>query len=179
MMPVDEQGNVYIRSLGIVPQDPDSVYARYFPTPQQQAMLKYLYVISPQGTISMRELTYGYPGGIFNLLLSVTPMSADNGIVYAVNSTGAMDTETFSWMWREDRLNPDRLMAYDAESGAELWNFTVPAADKHFVMLNMDTIKDALPGYTPEIVDGIKQAETRHGWRPDLPFLYHYFNLKL
>jgi predicted transcriptional regulator/outer membrane protein assembly factor BamB len=167
MMPVDEQGYIYFRSLGIIPQNPDDVFGSYFPTPRP-VLPEYLYVISPEGSVSRREWTYESSG-----LVSLVPVTADNGIIYTVNSTGAIDEDTFNWMVREDRLNPDRLVAFDAKSGTELWNFTVPAADKHLVTLNAGNLDDALPGYTREMVDQLLTKESHQGWRPGLPVSFY------
>jgi predicted transcriptional regulator/outer membrane protein assembly factor BamB len=167
LMPGDEQGNIYFRSLGIIPQNPDDLFGRFFPTPQP-VMPEYLYVISPEGTVSRQEWAYG-PSGV----VSLVPVTADNGIIYTVNSTGAINDETFKWMIREDRLNPDRLMAVDAKSGMELWNFTVPAADKHLVVLNAGNLGHALPGFTPDTVDELMKRESRQGWRPGLPISFY------
>jgi predicted transcriptional regulator/outer membrane protein assembly factor BamB len=172
MMPVDGQGNIYFRSHGVVPQNPDDIFGSYFPTPQPE-MLEYLYIISPQGTVSKREWTYGNNGAIFDPRFLQAPVAADNGIVFTVNTTGAMDSEAFTWMVREDRLNPDRLMALDISSGTELWNFTVPAADKRLVVLNTGNLDQALPGYTPEMVDDLMRWESRQGWRPGLPVTFY------
>jgi predicted transcriptional regulator len=172
-MPVDASGNVYVRSIGIESEIPGVDFWSFVWAHEPLMIPEYLYVISPQGNVSLQQWTYGAYGSIYNRFVSLSPLAADNGIVYAVNSTGDMDTETFDWMLRERRLNPDRLMALDAKSGAELWNFTVPAADKSVIRLNAGNLDEALSGYSQETVDQIMAAESRVGWNPDLPYFFY------
>ncbi|HEY3273282.1 MAG TPA: winged helix-turn-helix transcriptional regulator, partial [Methanocella sp.] len=172
-MPVDASGNVYIRNLGARPQILELNFESFVQAPEPEKMSEYLYIITPQGSASRQPWVYGSYGSLFGTFVSLSPLAADNGIIYAVNSTGAMNTETFSWMLREGRLNPDRLMALDAKSGAELWNFTVPAVDKNILRLNADNLAEALPGFSQETVDRIMAGESRVGWSPDLPFFFH------
>ena len=188
MMPVDERGNVYVRSLGVASRDTYGVAGNLgsnFYTPQIQNNYlyshevqnpRYLYVISPGGTYSRLEWNYGNPGVIISQSIAPIPMAAENGMIYVVNSTGAMDEGTFDWMAKEGRLNPDRLTALDADSGAEIWNFTVPARDKRVVRLNANNLNEALPGFTQETVDDIKATETERGWRPDLPLCFYGYD---
>ena len=155
LMPVDDKGNVYVKRVVSLPMGNS---------------LEYLCVISPGGSVSTVQWPYAPTGALYGQVILPVPMSASNGIIYTFNSTGYMDAKTFNWIMRTERFNPDRLMAFDAMTGAELWNFTVPAADKYIVRLDNENLRKALPGYTPEMAAESIDSETRMGWRPDIPF---------
>ncbi|OPY27511.1 MAG: Helix-turn-helix domain protein [Methanocella sp. PtaU1.Bin125] len=158
LMPVDDRGNVYIKKTHSQPM----------------INVEYICIVAPDGRVTTTQWPYVLFGGLDGQANLPVPVSASDGVIYAFNSTGYMDAKTFDWIMRTERFNPDRLMAFDAMTGAGLWNFTVPPADKHIVRLDRENLEDALPGYTPEMAEESMARETRMGWRPDIPFFQGY-----
>ena len=91
LMPVDEQGNVYVKKVESLPMG---------------NTLEYLCVISPGGSISTVQWPYA-PTCTYTDRSSF-PRSAINGIIYTFNSTGTW-TRNIELDYEAERFNPDRL----------------------------------------------------------------------
>jgi len=135
LMPIDSAGNIYMQLLN------DQLAARYITS------------ISPQGqvfpdawTYKMQYDVYGRTGmgilpgftGTDDLASEPLPIAGGDGIVYTIGRDLAPDNISFATLLRQPHIPSDTLTAYDIRTGSVIWNFTIPAVDRHVFTLGQN-----------------------------------------
>ncbi len=140
LMPVDGHGNVYLEELTAG----DDISA--------------VYTIAPDGNVSSSVqyfTTDGYDGRYHRADYPV-PVAGTDGIIYAVGEYPPVTDGSFNDIMGTLHFEGCTIKAIDAASGRSLWNFNVPEADRHAVILNESNINvaarlspESCGGYSP------------------------------
>ncbi|HEY3273248.1 MAG TPA: helix-turn-helix domain-containing protein [Methanocella sp.] len=174
VMPVDSHGNIYMMKL-------DSQW--------QSSVMK----ISSDGQAAGYSWPcYAWP--YYEHQLSYNPgmviSGGKDGIAYAFTSRGngmfGLSQSEFENMLSSRRFYADTIRAYDFANGGELWNFTIPMADRHVITLNAGNVKDAIMSPLP-FVDESAADITPHSIFPtgriemypgkDVLYLSYYYTV--
>ncbi|MGA9139282.1 MAG: winged helix-turn-helix transcriptional regulator [Methanocella sp.] len=122
LMPLDDRGNVYMSKLEYPSQTSDML------------------IISGDGKVSDASWPYmlydvpdsGQPG--------LVAVAGSKGVIYAYNSNVHIDLNVFEKILSSKDFPSDTITAYDVRNNTARWNFTVPSADKHTMLLTKETI---------------------------------------
>jgi Alpha-tubulin suppressor and related RCC1 domain-containing proteins len=129
LMPVDNVGNVYVVNCG----NYDSV-----PNGQES----FIYVISPDGSEVSPPRSYTANHDFAN------HHAAKDGIVYL--TTGLYgNTANYTL----DDIATFVVSAYDLRNGVYLWNYTLPTADRHRIVLTQDNLEGIFGPYASTPLD--------------------------
>lgn len=118
LMPVDDQGNVYMKTFSKT----SSSYSSY------------ITVISPDG------LTYYAPWVYTSQYDTLRHTAASDGIVYGIDRT------SFGTLKSLKDLQTLTLTAYDVKNSSALWSSTLPLQRSTEVVLNSSNVADVLKG---------------------------------
>ena len=136
VMPVDSHGNIYMMKL-------------------DAQWLSHVVMIASDGQVSDNTWPcYAWPYYEHQISYSHDPVIAGgkDGIAYAFMSSGGTSGNShgeFEEMLSSKRFNADTICAYDLASGGEVWNFTIPMADKHVITLNERNVNEVFPNPRP------------------------------
>lgn len=75
------------------------------------------------------------------------PIGSKDGIIYAMLSDNGISQEEFHQDLATKHYRGDTIMAYNAKSGALLWNFTVPAGDVRTLTFSQDNYRGVASRY--------------------------------
>jgi predicted transcriptional regulator len=129
LMPVDSAGNVYVVNVGNYDFVPNSIES-------------YVYVISPDGKDVSPPRSFRANNGFAN------HYAAADGIVYMSTRIGGTPGSITL-----DDLNTFAVSAYDLRNGTCLWNYTLPTADRHRIVLTEDNVEGIFGTYAYTLDD--------------------------
>lgn len=129
-MPLDSQGNVYMKSL----------------TSDWREQKVEVRTISPQGYVQPGSWEYDDNDETYRLqpYVGPLPVAGKNAIIYAVESNGQIDNLEFYKILDSKQFGSGTITAYDIKTATPVWNFTVPMEDRHIVTIDEDNFHQAL-----------------------------------
>lgn len=128
LMPSDSVGNVYMNELN-APSTTSSVV-----------------MIGPDGQLSDSAWAYEKEDGNRVSTTLPRPLYGNNGTIYAVGSTGSVSGDRFNEILSSRSYGADMIVAYDLNDNQASWEFSIPDADRHVLLLNDSNYMEALPG---------------------------------
>jgi hypothetical protein len=121
LMPVDAQRNVYLENLDVI----NAGNGNYI-----------VHMITSEGNISST---------VWDFEANQTfPVSGKDGVVYTLACCQPVTEQMFNDTLDTLQYSPDSIEAISLKDYRRLWNFTIPMADRHALMLNESNADDIL-----------------------------------
>jgi hypothetical protein len=139
MIPVDQAGNVYMNTY--------------------MNGNTYVSVISPAGTDSHNAVELSMWPGTYS-----ESLASSKGVIYLFKKG---ENNIFNWTTREEVGILSSVRAIDITSGAEKWNFTVPASDVQTVIIDKENLYQIVPGPYDHILEQNRNGTWYDGQSPE------------